>query len=634
MEIEQTAGGKLYVLASNGLYAYNPTDQSITFYDRLTGLSDTYITHIAWSDAAKALIITYNNQNIDILDYKDRVTNIPNLKNSNIASDKTINAITVDKSTAYVATAFGITVINLTNAIIENTYNLTFNVHHTYIKDGYIYASSIQNGLYRGAVNDNLNDKANWKRVGDYEPYTKTMNPQLLATVEKLNPDGPRSNNYWWMSYQFDSLWTAVGGWGHGVSNSRKGEIQIMTDGDWHFPQNQSISEQTGIPYLDINNACPDPLDHKRILAASRTGLYEFYDGKFVKLYNDSNSPIEANDGKNKAYELVSGGVFDTKGNYWCLVSQAPTHSLLELKSTGEWVAHDNQAFMTLNGKSAGSLEHPFFDSRGLLWFCNNHWIKPALYSYDPSTGNVNSYTEFVNQDGSAPTIWFVTYAAEDAEHNIWIGTNEGPMYLPAESIASGDKTFIQVKVPRNDGTDNADYLLSGVNISSIIVDKAGRKWFGSGSDGVYCISADNISQVYHFKAENSPLLSNSILSMAMNDDTGELFIGTDKGLCSYMTGANEAAEGMTENSVRAYPNPVTPDYTGPITITGLTENADVKITNLNGILVEEGKSSNGVYKWYGMDRTYQRVGSGIYLVHVVTAEGDNGVVCKIAVVN
>ena len=119
-----------------------------------------------------------------------------------------------------------------------------------------------------------------------------------------------------------------------------------------------------------------------------------------------------------------------------------------------------------------------------------------------------------------------------------------------------------------------------------------------------------------------------------MNHTTGELFIGTDNGLCSYMSDTPKAGQGMNKDNVYAYPNPVRPDYTGVITITDLDENADVKITTSNGVLVNSGKAANGQYKWYGLDRNGKRVASGVYMVEVATEEGDKGVVCKIAIIN
>jgi flagellar hook assembly protein FlgD len=238
-----------------------------------------------------------------------------------------------------------------------------------------------------------------------------------------------------------------------------------------------------------------------------------------------------------------------------------------------------------------------------------------------------------INQDG----INFVCYAAqcacEDKEGNIWLGTDMGPVYLDKERIADNSLGVIQYKVPRNDGTNYADYLLANISINCIAVDGAGRKWFGTDENGAYLISDDNNTQVQHFTAENSKLLSNRIESIAINQTTGEVFFGTDKGLCSYVSDATETNTEMTTDNVWAYPNPVEPGYTGLITIVGLSYNADVKILSANGVLIAEGKSNGGSFTWDGCDKKGRRVASGIYMVATAKSNGEKGTVCKIAIV-
>jgi hypothetical protein len=220
---------------------------------------------------------------------------------------------------------------------------------------------------------------------------------------------------------------------------------------------------------------------------------------------------------------------------------------------------------------------------------------------------------------------------AEDIKGNIWLGTNIGPFMIDKDNISS--TTVNQIKVPRNDGSDFADYLLSGVVIRSIAIDGGGRKWFGTQGNGVYLISADNMTQIQHFTSENSPLLDNTITSIAINNDSGEVFFGTENGLCSYISDATTTATEMTKDNVYAYPNPVTPDYTGLINIVGLTLDADVKITSSSGKVIAEGRSNGGSFTWDGCDQQGRRVASGVYMVVTATSDGKKGTVCKIAII-
>jgi hypothetical protein len=285
--------------------------------------------------------------------------------------------------------------------------------------------------------------------------------------------------------------------------------------------------------------------------------------------------------------------------------------------------------------KSLGFLGKMMIDSRGLMWFTNANWTLPSLYCYNFSTDEIKGYTKFVNEDGLTVDILSgVNDVKEDRNKNIWIATTNGPLELTASEISHGGETFTQVKVPRNDGTDYADYLLSGVDITCIAIDGADRKWFGTNSSGVYLIGADNITQIEHFTKENSPLLSNRVESIAINDKTGTVYFGTDNGLCSYEGDATTPAVDMSKDDVYAYPNPVKPDYTGLITIVGLSFDADVKIVTSNGTLVNQGRSNGGTYTWDGHDLKGRKVASGVYMVLTAKKDGSKGVVSKIAIIN
>ena len=260
--------------------------------------------------------------------------------------------------------------------------------------------------------------------------------------------------------------------------------------------------------------------------------------------------------------------------------------------------------------------------------------MDPALYRYDINNDEVKVFMSFVNQDGRSLNIEEgVRCAAEDVNGNIWIGTSVGPLLLEKTQFDEPNPVFTQVKVPRNDGTNYADYLLDNVDITCLAIDAGNRKWFGTKQNGVYLISDDNLTQLAHFTAENSPLLSNHIESIAINEQTGEVFFGTEKGLCSYMSGITQTNDEMNKDNVYAYPNPVRPDYTGLISVVGLSYNAEVKITTASGRLVAEGRSNGGTFTWDGCDQSGKRVASGVYMVNTSTAEGKKGTVCKIAVV-
>jgi hypothetical protein len=629
----EKAGNILYVLASNNLYSYNTNDHSIQIYHKANYLSDCSIEHIAYCQAAKRLIISYENYNIDLLDLNDNVVNMSEYYNKSMTGDKTINDLYVHGQYVYISTGFGILKLNVSKAEISDTYNLGFKVDYCYIENNKIYAASSTKGLYASDLSKNLLDKSNWNLVGSYKQKKYVIDDELLKIVQTLSPGGPKSNYFGFMRFKNNELYTCGGGYGEGYDLHRDAVVQVMKDNDWTIYED-SIDKKTGVRFQDMMALDIDPTNNTRIMASGKSGLYEFVNGKFYKHFTTDNSPLRsAIDDGNKNYVLTTALSFDNQGNLWCLNSQSPGVSLLEYTKEGEWKKFDLPDIMGTDGKSYGMLEHLFFDSRGLLWFVNNHSGTPALFCFNTSTEKLQSWKSFINEDGTRVALVNVRCVSEDKSHNIWVGTNMGPLMIPSDNIPNNITEFIQVKVPRNDGTNFADYLLDGTDINCMAIDGGNRKWFGTNENGLYLISADNMQQIQHFTSLNSNLLSDNIESLAINDITGEVFIGTDKGLCSYMSDATQTFDEMTKDNVYAYPNPVKPEYNGLITITGLTYNADIKIVTSNGVLVAEGRSNGGTFTWDGCDKKGKRVASGVYMVETATEEGKKGVVCKIAIV-
>lgn len=639
-EIEQ-AGNLVFVQASNNLYVYNQNDQNIQTFSKIDYLSDCDIEHIAYCQAAHRLLILYSNSNIDLMNTSNyEVTNLADYYNASTTGDKTIYDIYVNGKYAYMSNGFGIVKVNVADGEISDTYNLGFKVNWCEIKDNYIYAYSQTDGQYRAPLSVNLLDKNNWSKVGGYAAKQQADKSELKQMVSTLNPGGPKYNYFGFMKFANNQLYTCGGGFAVGIS--RKGCIQILKNEEWNIYPDENITSKTNVTYENLECLDYDPTDTSHIFVGGRNGLYEYKNGNFENYYNYENSPIERYNNRSKEYELITGVKFDKEGNLWMLNSQAPTQSLIEFTKDKQWISHQLPDLMKLDdagftNKSLGLLGNMLIDSRGLLWFVNNHWIVPSLYCYqfseDNSEERLNAFTSFVNEDGTEVSVGAVRCAAEDKDGNIWIGTSAGPLLLDPNQITASAPTFTQVKVPRNDGTNYADYLLSGIDVSCIAVDGANRKWFGTKKNGIYLISEDNLSEIHHFTTLNSPLLSNGIESIAINEKTGEVFIGTDKGLSSYMSDSSTPNESMTSDNVWAYPNPVKPDYTGLITIVGLSQNADVKILTSNGRIVNEGKSNGGTYTWNGCDANGKKVASGIYMVATATNDVEKGTVCKIAII-
>ena len=487
-----------------------------------------------------------------------------------------------------------------------------------------------------------------WGNQQQYMLQTLTLNDNnsLTGNEESISANGPAYNYFFFLTVNNNKLYSTGGGFmGYdwlSSSVNREPCVQVLDENeDWTLFEDD-MKKVTKLEYTDPSALAVDPRDPAHVMVASaKTGVYEFQDGKFVKLWNNKNSMLQTSIAYNSNYVVCCGITYDNEGNLWMtngyLTSTPNKRILVEYTKDGEWVDHSDSfaEIGTAEYPLLRNLKSAFFDSRGLLWFVNDHFSCPALFCYNKQTNKLTAWKTFINQDGAEFSIGDgVHCVTEDKEGNIWVGTSLGTVMLTADEIMRGGSTFTQVKVPRNDGSNLADYLLSGTDISGIYVDDANRKWFATYKQGVYVISDDNIEEVYHFTTKNSELVSDVVESIAMNKETGEIFFGTDHGLCSYMTDAMKSYDEMESDNVYAFPNPVRPDYTGLITITGLTMNADIKIVTSSGQLVAQGRSTGGAFTWDGCDLDGKRVATGVYMVMTATSEGKKGVVCKIAVVN
>ena len=593
----------LFVLASNDLYLYNQNDQSIITLDKTNGLSDIQITHIAWNPQAKRLIAVYQNSNIDLIDISGNVTNISALYSKTMTEDKTVNKITIDGIYAWLHCAFGYVKVNMQRAEIADTYTPKHPEYPTNLPD--------------------------YNETKDFSKYK--------SVVATLSPGGPKYNHFYESKFLDGKLYTTGGFFLSGMNDPNyPGTVQVYDGDEWTIFEDE-LNKKTGYQYRDNNCIDIDPLDEEHVFVGGRCGLYEFRNGKLLKYYNRDNSPLKgAIDSKKELdnnFVIVNGIQFDADGNLWVLNSQAKSVNLLELTKDGKWNNHFKNSLQDKNGTGLTGLRNMIFDSRDYLWFVNTSWLDPAVFCYDKSTDKLIKYVDFINQDGTTYHPTYVYCVCEDREHNMWVGTNLGPFMIDKNEVGQETVTFNQIKVPRNDGSNYADYLLNGVYINHIAIDGGNRKWFATNGAGAFLISADNMTQIANFNKSNSYLLSDDILSIGINQQSGEVFFLSDKGICSYMSDATEPSQEMTDDNVIAYPNPVTPDYNGLITITGLSFNADVKIASSNGALIAEGRSNGGMFTWDGCDKEGRRVASGVYMVITATSDGKSGIVCKIAVV-
>lgn len=652
------AGDVCFALASGSLFAYNNTTAETTVFNKTTGLAGIDISHIAWAQQAKRLVVAYGDGNIDLVSTSGDVTNVPGLYLSATVSEKAINHIYIDRQFAYMSIGVGVMKLDAKKGVIADTYQLGFAVDHSYIKDGYLYAVSKTQGTWRGLLTDNLLDKNRWQRVGGYTAladnrlnvrdastglwwtrndagllacYTLADDGTRTYKTEGVLPDGPASNHFYRLYMHGGKLYSVAGFWAQENNAGFPGEVHVWNGQNWSEFE-QPTSQMIGHDYIDLLCMDFDPKKEGHVMVGAKGGVYEFQDGKFVKHYGRQNSVLESGVNSDN-YTIVSTLKYTDNGDLWVLNSMVDNPIWKIEHESGNWVNYPHPEMSTPAKYNLVSLLQSR-NNKNIMWFANNYYMENRLYAYDCVNDKLVSYgPDFTNEDDAVITPIGVYSLAEDMEGNVWIASINGPFYISSIDALAGNDLFVQHKVPRNDGTNLADYLLSDVKTRCIAVDGANRKWMGT-NNGVFLISNDCNTLIQHFTTENSPLLSNTVYDICVDDNSNMVYFATERGLCSYASDATQPSEEMTKDNVYAYPNPVTPEYTGKITIVGLSFNADVKIVTSNGALVNQGRSIGGSYQWDGRDLKGKRVASGVYMVQAATESGDKGVVCKIAVVN
>lgn len=379
-----------------------------------------------------------------------------------------------------------------------------------------------------------------------------------------------------------------------------------------------------------LNNVVINPLNKKEFYVASwMNGLLKVSDGTITQQYTPANSLLESNNG----FTLISGLAFDKNNNLW--ITNSKISNLLKvLKKDGTWGSFSLSPVEF--GGDASVAEKIIIDSRNYKWITiprSSTSSKLVVFSDNGTIDNSSDDQIKAIDLNSAANIQTsdINCIAEDKNGYIWIGTNMGiKIIYNASSVFSNNVTYAKNIYITQDGyTQN---LLEFETVRCIAVDGANRKWIGTSKAGIFLISADGTEELLHFTAENSPLFSNQINAINISPYTGEVFIGTSEGIISYKGNATQGKENFKE--VTVYPNPVKPDYSGYITVTGLMENSFCKITDAAGMLIWQGYANGGTLTWNGKDFYGNRPSTGVYFVFSSNDTGKKKNVAKILFIN
>jgi hypothetical protein len=380
---------------------------------------------------------------------------------------------------------------------------------------------------------------------------------------------------------------------------------------------------------LDFVSVAIDPLNPQTTYVGTwGKGLLEFNNTDLVKIHNSANSN-GALSPENVTFDNVKiGGLsFDSENNLWMTNSFAyNSKGIAVKKANGTWASY-NLAPAMAPGTTLGSIVANKVNQKwvvlprggGLLVFDETRTPGSWAKKLSTSTGN-----------GGLPSNEVICIA-EDKDGEMWVGTDKGiAVFYSPELVFNSSGFDAQQIIIEQDG--HYQILLETELITDIKVDGANRKWIATQNAGVFLMSEDGTTQIYHFDMSNSPLPSNEVSCLAIEPISGEVFFGTPKGVVSFKGTATEGAEEY--DGVYAYPNPVNPGYEGMIAIRGLVTDAEVRITDISGTLVYSTKAEGGQAVWNGKTIKGERVSSGVYMVFCSNEDGSKTFVTKIVVVN
>ncbi|MFV0206351.1 T9SS type A sorting domain-containing protein [Empedobacter falsenii] len=573
---------KIYIATSNGIYSSDLSDKKLNNPDFTT-----------WGSS----IVTGDISNIELFE-KEIYYSVEN-------ELKTISGTPVSGAFNFIED------LKLSNEKLIITQNNQISVlgsgDYSKSEINFNTAISIDNIVYGGSVNHGIIN---------------------LSNLEEFYPDGPFNNKAWSVTTKSGKVWIAPGG------TESYSNVLDNNDGFFYYDTKKwnNFRSKDIFDIRDVLRIAPHPDKNNNTFIVSsfnkygrdvngRTDLLEFDPTKFEFVNNYKPDRIISNQFPSSR---ISGLAYDKLGNLHIGASypdgKSPDYQsvyYVERNANGTWKSYDVDKTSPIVALSPDFSDVYTYYASGR----QGGGVTVLDKKYEIVTTMTTSNKLPINN---------VLTVANDKSNNLWIGTGQGLVVLyGADNAVSSNNIIAEPVVIIQDGIPEA--LLTDVGIYAIKVDNANNKWIATNGAGVYYVSDSGETTKLHFTSKNSPLPSDVVYDVSIDESTGKVYFATEKGVVSY--NGDVSTEANNFNNAIAYPNPYRPEYKGNVTIKNLPNRALVKITDIVGNLLFEKKAEGGIVEWNTNNAKGKPVASGIYLVLMTNADGTETKTLKIAVV-
>jgi hypothetical protein len=462
-----------------------------------------------------------------------------------------------------------------------------------------------------------------WHDNGDGLRIADMSVDELKATVsEPIKFDGPSQNDYYSLEVVDGEIYlTGNDGYNTPVV------VDYSKEGKW-YNLRDSLKDDNLRFFRSGHVIAVDPTDKNHVMVPTWWGIYEFYKDSLLRVHNKENASFFETSGTSCTY--VECVWFDEENNVIATNPSSSGYLLHAMNKDGEWTAlkHNNltgQRYARRHLKTKSGIDIVVFEYKPIgLGFVDMNGT--TFDASDDKTKLVASFKYM--EDGVMETFQpsYVFSVEEDLKGDIWIATDQGPLIMKnVKGVFDGKESYVRPKITREDDSRYADYLLASDKVRKIQVDGKNRKWIATEGNGLFLVSASGDKILENFTTKNSPLSSNAVMDIVYEKETGVLYIMTDTGLLMYATDSSFPEDDF--DNVIVYPNPVRSDYDGDVEIKGLMDESNVRITDQRGMVIENGISKGGTYRFSARRSDGSRLPTGVYNVFITTAADDEGMV-------